>query len=69
MKSPFRLPRLILLFLLTLAMLPLAARAQEGPLDKSQPKDITPEEIIKRFAAKEKEFKEARDQYTYRQTV
>jgi hypothetical protein len=43
--------------------------AQEGQLDRSQPKAITPEEIIHRFAAKEKEFKEARDQYTYRQTV
>jgi hypothetical protein len=43
--------------------------AQEGQLDTSQPKGITPEEIIHRFAAKEKEFKEARDQYTYRQEV
>ena len=42
---------------------------QEGQLDSSQPKGITPEEIIRRFAAKEKEFKDARDQYTYRQTV
>jgi hypothetical protein len=45
------------------------AAADEGPLDKSQPKGITPEEIIKRFAVKEKEFKEARDLYTYRQDV
>jgi hypothetical protein len=45
------------------------AVADEGPLDKSEPKGITSEEIIKRFAAKEKEFKEARDQYTYRQDV
>lgn len=44
-------------------------RAEEGPLDPSQPKGITPEEIIKRFSAKEKEFKLARDQYTYRQSV
>ena len=43
--------------------------AQEGPLDTSQPKGTTPEEIIQRFAAKETEFKEARDQYTYKQTV
>src|SRR6266446_3431186 len=43
--------------------------AQEGPLDPSQPKGTTPEQIIQRFAAKEKEFKEARDQYTYRQEV
>lgn len=45
------------------------AIAQEGPLENTPPKDLTPEEIITRFAAKEKEFKQARDQYTYRQTV
>jgi hypothetical protein len=43
--------------------------ADEGPLDKSEPKGITPEQIIQKFAAKEKEFKEAREQYTYRQDV
>jgi hypothetical protein len=51
----------------TLAALPLAA--QEGPLDTAPPKDTTPEEIIKHFAAKETEFAKARDQYTYRQDV
>src|SRR5271166_5418522 len=57
------------LAILTTAVLTLCpkARAQEGALDKSLPKGITVEEIIKRFSAKEKEFKEARDQYTYRQ--
>ncbi len=45
------------------------ALAQEGLLDTSPPKGITVEEIIQRFAAKEKEFKVARDQYTYRQDV
>jgi hypothetical protein len=50
-------------------LLTLLAVADEGPLDKSEPKGITPEEIIKRFSAKEKEFKEARDLYTYRQDV
>ena len=45
------------------------AYGDEGPLDTAQPKGITSDEIIQRFAAKEKEFKEARDQYTYRQTV
>ncbi len=50
-------------------LLTLSAVAQEGPLDPSQPKGTTPEQIIQRFAAKEKEFKEARDQYTYRQEV
>lgn len=43
--------------------------AQEGSLESAPPKGITPEEIIQRFAAKEKEFKEARDQYTYRQDI
>src|SRR5271170_102015 len=50
-------------------LLPNIACAQQGPLDKAEPKGITVEEIIKRFAAKEKEFKEARDQYTFRQDV
>ncbi|MBZ5720862.1 MAG: hypothetical protein LAO03_10830 [Acidobacteriia bacterium] len=52
-----------------LGPLSLRAAADEGPLDKSEPKGITSEEIIQRFATKEKEFKEARDQYTYRQSV
>ena len=47
----------------------LNAFGDEGPLDTAQPKGVTPEEIIQHFAAKEKEFKEARDQYTYRQSV
>ena len=55
--------------LMPLIMLSQVAGAQEGPLDKSAPQGTTVEEIIKRFAAKEKEFKEARDQYTYRQDV
>jgi hypothetical protein len=55
--------------LISLLLLSAFAVAQEGPLDKSQPKGITPDDIIKRFATKEKEFKEARDGYTYRQDV
>jgi hypothetical protein len=45
------------------------AFADEGPLDPAPPKGITTEEIIRRFAAKETEFQQARDQYTYRQDV
>lgn len=45
------------------------AFADEGSLDPAQPKGVTPEEIIQRFATKEKEFKVALDQYGYRQTV
>src|ERR1700680_5036936 len=47
----------------------LSAFGDEGPLDSAQPKGVTPEEIIQHFAAKEKEFKVALDQYGYRQTV
>src|SRR5579859_5745091 len=60
------------LFCVTLLVCGLAALpafAQEGPLENTPPKDTTPEEIIKRFAAKETEFAKARDQYTYRQDV
>ena len=42
--------------------------AQEGPLDPAPPKGITPDQIIQKFAAREKEFKLARDAYTYRQS-
>src|ERR1700677_3524434 len=47
----------------------LPAVAQEGSLENTPLNGITTEEIIQRFAAKEKEFKAARDQYTYRQDI
>jgi hypothetical protein len=63
----------IILFLALLGLLcgpmSLGVFADEGPLDPAKPTGITPEEIIQRFAAREKEFREARDQYTYRQAV
>jgi hypothetical protein len=58
-----------LLFCLALTLAALPLTAQEGPLENTPPKDTTPEEIIKRFAAKEAEFAKAREQYTYRQDV
>jgi len=60
--------RLLALSVLCAGVQP-AVFADEGPLENTQPKGITPDEIIQRFAAKEKDFKEARDQYTYRQSV
>src|SRR6202051_4392179 len=51
------------------ALVALPGRAQEGPLENTPPANTTPEDIIKRFAAKETEFAKARDQYTYRQDV
>jgi hypothetical protein len=57
----------LVLVLCALAALPVMA--QEGSLDNNLPTGVTPEEIIKRFAAQEKLFKEAREQYTYRQDI
>jgi hypothetical protein len=41
----------------------------EGPLNPAKPTGITTEEIIQRFAAKEKDFKLAREHYTFRQSI
>jgi len=46
-----------------------AGVSQEGPLDPAPPKGVTPQEIIQKFTAKEKEFKNARKRCTYRQSV
>ncbi len=69
MKSASLKTALFAAVLAFVCALPQISRAQEGPLDPSQPKGITPQEIIQRFAAKEAEFKQAREQYTYRQDV
>ena len=59
----------LLLLTLCLALPALASDRGEGPLDPSQPQGITVDEIIQKFAAKEKQFQIAREQYTYRQSV
>ncbi len=53
----------------TFAVVAFADERGEGPLVPDQPKQITVDEIIHKFATKEKEFKEAREQYTWRQNV
>jgi hypothetical protein len=68
MKRPVRI-LLALIVLAACALLSSPVVAQEGALESTPPTGITPEEIIQRFAAKEKEFKEARDHYTYRQDI
>lgn len=68
MKS-LRLAFVVVLAIACLDLASVSALADEGPLDPAQPKGVTSEEIIQRFAAKEKEFKIALDQYGYRQTV
>src|SRR5271165_4062526 len=59
----------LLLLTLCLALPALASDRGEGALDTSQPQGITVEEIIQKFAAKEKEFKLAREHYAYRQSL
>jgi hypothetical protein len=44
-------------------------RAQEGELDKAAPQNMTSDEVIHRFTAKEKEWKRIREQYSFRQSV
>ena len=46
----------------------IAQEEKESNLRKEQP-PIPPEEIIRKFSQKEEEFRKARDNYTYRQTV
>ena len=60
--------KLFVLAAMTL-LLPVLSRAQEGELRKTDPQGITVDEIIQKFASKEKEFKQAREQYTYTQDV
>lgn len=71
MTSGFFRPncRILLSALVLCVIFPALSHAQEGELNKAEPKGITPEEIIQRFSSKEKQFKEARDNYTYRQDV
>jgi hypothetical protein len=56
-------------FTILLLAASLLAQRGEGPLDPSQPTGISVDQIIQNFAAKEKQFKVARDQYTYRQDL
>jgi outer membrane lipoprotein-sorting protein len=69
MKLPFRFGRVLLMAAILCASVLPQAFADEGPLDTAQPKGVTSDEIIKQFAAKEKEFQQALDQYAYRQSV
>jgi len=59
--------------LASLATLPVRAQdssiAGFGPLDPAPPTGITPAQIIQKFGEREAEFAQARDAYTFRQTV
>src|ERR1051325_6851232 len=41
----------------------------EGQLNTAPPRGITPDEIIQRFAEKESQFAQARENYTYKESV
>ncbi len=71
MKCPVSVRLLCLSLVLGVCFtLPVVADERgEGTLDRSQPNGITVDEIIQKFAAKEKQFKIAREQYTYTQDV
>jgi len=54
---------------LLLLSLPALAQKGEGALDPAQPSGLTSQEVIQKFAAKETQFKAARDNYTYQQSI
>jgi hypothetical protein len=56
-------------FVLCLLSLPVFAQEGEGPLNNIPPKGVTVDDVIHHFATKEKEFKVAREQYTWTQSV
>jgi hypothetical protein len=62
-------PRAFAALMLCLLSLPLFAQEGEGQLRNVQPNGITVDELVQRFATKEKEFKVAREQYTWTQSV
>jgi hypothetical protein len=70
MNSRKSLLNVLALGFLTLNLVGIAAAQRgEGELDTSPPQGITEEQIIQKFAAKEKEFKIARENYAYRQSL
>jgi hypothetical protein len=46
-----------------------SAQAGFGPLDSTPPTGLSTDQIITKFGARETEFRNARDNYTFRQTV
>jgi hypothetical protein len=66
-----QIPLRTLIALALAAPLTLAAHAQKGfgPLDPSPPKDLTPEQIVAKMGERETVFRDARDNYTFRQSV
>lgn len=68
---PMRIQPPVTIAIVVCALLTSLAIGQtgEGPLNPAPPSGLSPQQIIEKFAAKEKEFNAARDLYTWRQTV
>ena len=66
--DPFRAALIAFTLAAPFAM-PAFAQQGFGPLDPAPPRDITPEQIVAKFGARETEFRDARDSYTFRQSV
>src|SRR5438552_3658156 len=62
---------IVFLFVLSPAALVAQTNCDEGSgqVNRNDPRGITPQEIIQKFAAKEAVFKQARDNYAYTQDV
>ena len=63
------LGRAVLTAFMMMITLPAVAQEGEGPIRYEPPKKISVDELVQRFAAKEKAFSIAREQYTWTQTV
>jgi hypothetical protein len=68
-RVPWRIDVRILLISFLLCSFLFAQDKAEEELDKSPPKGMTAEEVIRRFTVKEKEWKQAREQYTFQQSI
>jgi hypothetical protein len=59
--------------LVLLSLIPLLKAQTPSPsepeIDKSPPKGMTADEVIRRFTSKEKQWKQLREQYTFQQSV
>lgn len=73
MSRSVSISKLLLIVAAALLMsLPLLAQngeRGEGQLITTPPRGITPDEIIQRFAEKERQFAQARENYTYKESV
>src|SRR5882724_11899867 len=61
------LPRLLAFLILSTCIA--VAQDKEGSIDPAPPKGVTVDQVIQKFAEKEKVFKKERENYVYTQTV